>query len=476
MPRSENGQPADVGLYARISLDRSDGEGVARQLDDCRSLAAERWPGARVVEYVDNDISAFRAKRRPEFLRLVDDLAAGRVGAVVAYHPDRIYRQLTDLETFVKAVRAAGAQVATVKAGDVDVSTASGQMVAEILASVSKHEAARIGERVARAKQERAAQGRHSGGGLRAYGLTADRTDLVAAEAQVLREAAAAILGGASWTSTVDRLNAEGARSTAGRQWTIGSIRRVLTSPHVAGLRSYRGAIVGPATWPAVIERGDWERLRTKAAARKRGRPPSDRHLLTGLVWCGRCDPPRAMWANGSNDRFAYRCPPAMMTTGRGCGLSIAADPLERLVAEMIFVAIDEGTLAERIAARRRTHKAAPDLERIEAELDALADDLGNERISRREWLRAREPLVRRRDEAQAARAAAEAAVDSGLDELRPGLREHWPGYSIERQRRIVAAVFERLTILPAARRGMPPLIEGIGHIDPDRIDPTWRA
>src|SRR5262245_15747328 len=96
-----------TGIYARISLDRRDGEGVARPLADCRALADERgWH--ETEEYVDNDISAYRAKRRPEYDRLLADLHHGELTAVVAYHPDRLYRRPADLEAFIDAVQAAG--------------------------------------------------------------------------------------------------------------------------------------------------------------------------------------------------------------------------------------------------------------------------------------------------------------------------------------------------------------------------------
>src|SRR5690606_20510827 len=154
-----------------------------------------------------------------------------------------------------------------------------GRMVARILGAVSRQESERIGERVSRAKRERAAQGRPAGGGMRPFGLTATRDALVESEAAELRQSAAAILTGASWVSEVDRLNAGGVRSTQGRYWTTGSLRRVLTSPHIAGLRSYRGEIVGPASWPAIVDRGTWELLRAEVASRRRtGRPPNDRH------------------------------------------------------------------------------------------------------------------------------------------------------------------------------------------------------
>jgi site-specific DNA recombinase len=466
-----------VGVYARISLDRQDGEGVARQLADCRKLAAERWPDAQVAEYADNDLSAFRARRRPEYDRLLADLRAGRVAAVVAYHPDRLYRRLPDLEGLVDAVQAAGAEVVTVKAGDVDMSTASGRMIARILGSVAQHESERIGERVSRAKRERAAQGRPAGGGLRPFGLTTDRSALVADEADALRQAAAAILGGDSFGVVVNRLNDAGLRNTTGRQWTIGNLRRTLCSPHVAGLRSYQGEIVGVASWPPILDRGTWERLKAAAATRRRGRPPSDRHLLTGLLSCSKCG--RTLWANQRRNRasFEYRCSPAATTTGRGCGaLSIAADPLERLIPELIFAAIDDGTLAARLAAQRWQRSFAPDIEGLEAELAALAEDHGAGRITRGEWIKARAGLARRLEEAKVALAVATEVDPATSVEIGGGLRNRWQYLDIERQRAVIAAVFERIVIHPAKRLGLPPMVEGIGRIDLDRVDIRWRG
>ncbi len=60
-----------VGVYARISSDREgDQLGVRRQMEDCERLAEER--GWVVVDlYVDDDISAWSGKRRPEYERLL---------------------------------------------------------------------------------------------------------------------------------------------------------------------------------------------------------------------------------------------------------------------------------------------------------------------------------------------------------------------------------------------------------------------
>jgi hypothetical protein len=168
-------------------------------------------------------------------------------------------------------VKAARVDVVTVKAGDMDLSSATGRMVAGILGSVARGESERMGKRVSRAKQQRAAQGRPAGGGLRPFGYEADRITLHPIEAPALAEAAARVAAGGTYNEEAQRLNDAGLRTSGGRHWTIGSLRRAATSPRVAGLRAYKGEIVGPAVWPAIVDPDTWEQLRTEAASRRRG-------------------------------------------------------------------------------------------------------------------------------------------------------------------------------------------------------------
>ena len=435
-----------VGIYARISLDRRDGEGVARQLADCREIAKARWPDAEVVEYVDNDISAFRAKRRPEYERLLDDLRAKRLSAVVAYHPDRLYRRPADLESFIDAVQAAGAEVATVRAGDVDLSTASGRMVARILGAVSRQESERIGERVARAKHERARQGRAAGGGLRPFGLTADRTAVVEDEARVLREVADAILAGRSWRSQVDRLNAEGMRTTAGNQWTIGTLRRTLTSPYVAGLRSYRGEIVGATAWPAIIDQDTWELLRAGASARRRpGRPPKRQRLLSGLLACCHCGSPLYVGQASRRRGDVYRCAKVARTDGTGCGrLTIAADLADRTVSDTVADWLQHPTFLAELDAwlaygDEAAAEALAELSEIERQQVVLAQRWADGKLPDAAYEAAVATLARRQAEVEArldGRARASASDLTGAD-----IAAAWEALTTDERREVISLV-----------------------------------
>src|SRR3954467_9448471 len=89
-----------AAVYLRQSLDR-DGSGlaVARQREDCLKLCADR--GWDHVEYVDNDISASTAKARPAYIRMLADIAAGRLDGVVAWDLDRPHRRPVELEHFI---------------------------------------------------------------------------------------------------------------------------------------------------------------------------------------------------------------------------------------------------------------------------------------------------------------------------------------------------------------------------------------
>lgn len=75
--------------------------GVERQEQDARALAErQRWVIAEPI-YRDNDVWATRSRRRPEWERLLADIEAGSIDAVVAYSSSRLYRRPRDLQRLI---------------------------------------------------------------------------------------------------------------------------------------------------------------------------------------------------------------------------------------------------------------------------------------------------------------------------------------------------------------------------------------
>src|SRR6266566_5046924 len=189
-----------AGIYVRISSDpQLKRLGVQRQEQDCRDYVKRQgWKLAKVYE--DNDLSAYNGKVRPAYRQLLEDVRTGAIQAIVTWHPDRMHRNLTDLEEFIKVVEAAGCRVEALKTGNLDFATASGRMVAGMLGVTARYESEHKAERQRRKHQELAAAGKSAGGG-RPFGYEANRRTLRPAEAELVREAARRVLEGEAMRS-----------------------------------------------------------------------------------------------------------------------------------------------------------------------------------------------------------------------------------------------------------------------------------
>jgi site-specific DNA recombinase len=279
-----------AAIYVRISRDREGaGLGVQRQETDCRELATKHNLTVAQV-YCDNDLSAYSGKARPEYKRLIDDIAGGRIDAVLAWHTDRLHRSPTELEKYISVCEPRGVPTLTAKAGPLDLATPSGRLVARQLGAVARYEVDHQVERQRSAKLQAATAGRW-GGGRRPYGFEDDGVTVRPDEAKVVSDATDQILLGASLRGQAAALNARGLTTSTGRQWKATELRRVLTRARNAGLREHKGEVIGPAEWPAIVDEERWRAV--CGALSDPGRRTSwssyRRWMLSGVARCGVC-------------------------------------------------------------------------------------------------------------------------------------------------------------------------------------------
>jgi DNA invertase Pin-like site-specific DNA recombinase len=460
-----------AGVYVRISKDREGAEhGVKRQQADCEALCERLgWQVGGI--YVDNDISAYSGKRRPEYRRLLEDLKNGAVDAVLAWHPDRLHRRPVELEEFIDVIEMTGAAVEMVTAGRIDLSTASGRFVARNLGNAARYESEHKSERHRRKALELAQNGQVGGGGLRPFGYENDRLTVKADEAALIREAAERLLAGESLRSIALDWNDRGEDTVSGGLWTSTVIRGVMKSPRIAGLREHNGTVVGAAVWPAIIDEGTHRRLHAILTdpARKLSRAPR-KYFLSGILRCGRCGGPLVSRPRTTGKR-SYCCP---MTADRSrCGkTSLLAEELEEIVAEMIFEAIDTNRMAEAIAQRTDGDDdalAAQIAEDREALEQLAKDHYADKLISRAEFLAARDAIEKRLQAGERSRAQVRGIEAlTGLPRDGNALRDAWPTLGLDRKQAIVKAAFDRIIIKP--------VVKGRNRFDAGRIEPIWRV
>jgi site-specific DNA recombinase len=322
-------QARRAAIYARISEDRAGARlGVQRQTDDCRDLAIQRgWEVVAVYE--DNDISAYSGKPRPGYRQLLDAIATGSINAVIAWHPDRLHRRPIELEGFINLVESHGVAVATVQAGEMDLSTPSGRLVARQLGSVARYESEHKAERIRRAiAQRRQAAQPHSG--RRVYGYQG--VQVIPKEAEHICWAVDRLCEGMGWNETVRGLKARGAVTSEGNPWDRRSLKRTIANPRLRGKLVHRGAIVGDGAWPAIVSSRQWALLQSRLDTASPGPGPSPRHLLSGILRCGKCG--RGLVRGSARTRpknpvpAIYTCTASPGGLRRGCGGITILQPL----------------------------------------------------------------------------------------------------------------------------------------------------
>jgi DNA invertase Pin-like site-specific DNA recombinase len=169
-----------AALYARTST--SEQNPLSQILSMRDYCAARGWPVE--LEYIDDGISG-AADQRPALRSLTRDARRGRFEVVVAWRLDRLGRSLRSLVLLLDDFRDAGIAFASVQDG-IDLSTAGGRFMAQLLGAFAEYERTVIADRVRmgldRARREGTRLGRPRTRAIRELAHVADLSLEAAAE------------------------------------------------------------------------------------------------------------------------------------------------------------------------------------------------------------------------------------------------------------------------------------------------------
>jgi site-specific DNA recombinase len=440
-----------TAIYLRISQDKTgEAAGVTRQQEDCIALADQlSW---QVVEvYQDNDTSATSGKPRPAYRRMLADIEADRIDAIVTWHTDRLYRTMRDLEELVDMVEGHKLAIRTVRAGDIDLATPTGRMLARILGATAQHEVEQKADRWLRSVRQRREAGRFSGAGPRTFGREQDGTIRVD-EAEALRDLAPKILSGAvTVRAACKQLDAVGFTTSRGNPWAPDSLRQTLVNPRIAGLSVLNGVILGEGQFEAILDVETWTRLTAYFTARSTGVGGTNaRSLLAGLAVCGfivgeeMCG--RAL-TRGYTSRSIYQCRTAAMSNRH---VTISAEPLE----EMVEAAAKAHLLSPDLRARIEARLAPGNVVELQREIVGLEAELDEWRDSLQATTRAATKLdiVRAMDKLHDEIDDRRARIGSTLTEPLPVSEDEWPE-EVGRRARLIQLAVGRVVVHPVVKR-----------------------
>lgn len=473
-----------VALYCRLSP-RPDGqaEGVDVQERAGRRYAAAHWPELPIRVFRDSLLSASNGGPRPGYDQLRAAVTAGHVAHLWAVEQTRLERREIGWFELAAQLDTAGiVDLHTDRDGIVRVRDEVSGIKAVLAAGEVRKMTQRINDRLA----DNAAQGRPPGATVYGYthGTTTeggDKTYLVVPEqAAVIVDSAAKVLAGWTLTSITNALTDRGLRGAHGGKFTPSGVRRMLTSPTIAGKRVHRGRVVGPGNWQAILDEGTWSAVRAKLAGPRvvdragggtytvapRHRT-ARRYLLTGYATCGVCGAPLAgaLKQMKNQTKPYYQCSP--VRGGRGC-VGILAQPLEQHVVHQLLIELDKpafrAALAEDEHAQRRGTILAA-IERAELDRDELAAQWGAAELTAGEWKAARHTLNVREHQL----AADLAEVPPPVTHVDPAaIAAGWASMTLDEQREVIGMFVESVTIA----RATPPYRK----FQPGRVTIAWLA
>jgi len=528
------GIPTRAIIYCRISRDREGaGLGVERQREDCEALAKQLGVEITAV-YSDNDLSAYSGKPRPGYQKLLDDLRAGRADTVLAWHTDRLHRSPVELEEYIDVCEPRRVQTRTVKAGHLDLATATGRMIARQLGVQARYEVERMVERQRRKRDEMAQHGKFFGGrrpfGYEADGVTPrslcclncgrDKPDDFAiviscqecsatniegwsctscgapngrhvwceckrcglsanvvddSEFNRIRDAADSVLAGASLRSIAAEWNAmtPPVLTSTGSDWEGPEVGSMLRRPRNAGILVHRGQEAGPGNWPAPLDEPTWRSLVALLDDPGRRSSPGNerRYLGSGLYRCGVC-PDQTMRAGTSNKRAGGRFF-AAYTCRKAKHVVRKIEPLDDYIQLLVIGRLSRSDAAELLARRDDpvdVRAAQRDLREARVTLDGLAEELGSGEMDLQEWRIATKS-------ARARKAAAEDLLARAV-EANPvaglvgaeDVEGEWNRLGLSRKRAVISYLMT-VTVHPARRGRLP----GGTYFDTDTIQIDWK-
>jgi site-specific DNA recombinase len=191
--------------YARVSTVEQADHGVSLDAQTAKLQAYALVKDWTLVEVIRDEGASAKNLQREGLTRLLGLVERRQVEAVLIAKLDRLTRSVSDLDKLVRLFDKAGVALVSLQES-LDVTTATGRLMMNLLASVSQWEREVIGERTREALQHLKAQGKR-------YCHTVYNDAAIIDRTHHLRAA------GVSYAAIAEHLNNAGVPTALGRRW-----------------------------------------------------------------------------------------------------------------------------------------------------------------------------------------------------------------------------------------------------------------
>lgn len=331
-----------IAIYCRVSTEEQSENGYS--IDEQERLL-EEWckkMGYVIYKcYSDRGISGKNIKDRPALKELLSDAKAGKFDMVISWKINRISRKLEDV---LKIVNLLEKNNITFKSYSepFETDTPAGRMQFQMMALIGEFERGTIAQNVKMGMIAKAKSGNWCGGRVLGYDLVPNNSpeeekkgknklEINEKEAEIVRFIFNEYSKGKGYKAITNKMNKLGYKTKKGNNFSVGSIRDILTNPVYIGEIRYnvrqnwsekRRRNINPnpirvkGKHEAIIDRELWDKVQLILESKK-GKPSriyDGEYPLTGILRCPKCGAGMVIsrttntLADGTKKRIAYYC------------------------------------------------------------------------------------------------------------------------------------------------------------------------
>lgn len=273
-----------AAIYARFSSSKQREESITDQIRTCSQYAAREGLDI-VMVYKDEAATATSTKRRPGFLKMIDDACKGLFDVLIVWKKDRFARNRYDSATYRHKLKKAGVEIVSVC--EYIPEGPEGIIMDSFLEGYAEYYSASLAQNVRRGMEGNALECKHNGVSIFGYDLGDDGYYHVNEhEAAGVRLMFKTLADGGRKKDAADALNEGGWRTKRGKKFSVDSVSRMMDTERYLGVYSFGDTVV-PDGMPSIVTKREWELAHMNVASSKRKKRSKEcaAYLLTGKLF-----------------------------------------------------------------------------------------------------------------------------------------------------------------------------------------------
>ena len=338
-------RPKRVAAYCRVSTDREEQE---HSFETQKAMYTEMimmkptWQMAGI--YADEGITGTVAKKRPGFMKMIEDCRKGKIDMIVTKSVSRFSRNNLECLMYVRELKQLGIPIIFEKEG-INTIQVSSELLLTLFGALSQAESESISMNVKLGIRQSLKNGnvRFSYKTFLGYRKGADgQPEIVPEQADIVRRIYNDFLAGATYLEIAKQLTDENVPTMGGgNRWFSERIKSILknekykgdallqktyiTDPISKRVKKNNGELpmyYVENSHPAIVERRIFDRVQEEIA-RRAGKKKvkqtgtktelgrySGKYALTELLYCGECGTPyrRCTWSRDGKKKIVWRC------------------------------------------------------------------------------------------------------------------------------------------------------------------------